>query len=199
MKRSIDLDEKLIKKNRIPLLYNEPSWVKLFGKARNRNIQRAREELIALVEKEKELDIKTKDLQREKLKAMKMILGISDSVNNENKPENIRLLDEYKNKVERINEELNELIFQLETMPKEIREANLNLLNATIEYGYRELNNREKILKQSIEEIDVLRTRLKELIKIKHDYEEWINETYRFFHGLLGSDTIEKIDEERLR
>lgn len=199
MKRSIDLDEKLIKKNRIPLLYNEPSWVKLFGKARNKNIQRAREELIALVEKEKELDIKTKDLQREKLKAMKMILGISDSVNNENKPENIRLLDEYKNKVERINEELNELIFQLETMPKEIREANLNLLNATIEYGYRELNNREKILKQSIEEIDVLRTRLKELIKIKHDYEEWINETYRFFHGLLGSDTIEKIDEERLR
>ncbi len=199
MKRSIDLDEKLIKKNRIPLLYNEPSWVKLFGKARNRNIQRAREELIALVEKEKELDIKSKDLQREKLKAMKMILGISDSVNNENKPENIRLLDEYKNKVERINEELNELIFQLETMPKEIREANLNLLNATIEYGYRELNNREKILKQSIEEIDVLRTRLKELIKIKHDYEEWINETYRFFHGLLGSDTIEKIDEERLR
>jgi len=199
LRRTIDLDERILKKNRIPLLYNEPSWVKLFGKAKDRNIQRAKEELMALVEKEKELDAKTKDLQREKLKAMKMILGISDSVNNENKTENIRLLDEYKNKVEKINEELDELIFQLETMPKKIREANLQLLNATIEYGYKELNNREKVLREAIEEIDILRTRLKGLIKIKYDYEEWINETYRFFHGLLGSDTIEKIDEERLR
>ncbi|NLY84894.1 MAG: hypothetical protein GX077_00880 [Tissierellia bacterium] len=199
MRRSIDLDEKIISKNKIPLLYSEPTWIKLFGKAKNRNIQRAKEELIKLVSEEKRIDARCKELQREKLRAMKMILGISDSVNNENKPENVRLLDEYKNRIENINEELDELIFQLETMPRKIREANLKLLNATIEYGYRELNLREKILKESIEEIEVLRSRLKDLIKIKYDYEEWINETYRFFHGLLGSDTIEKIDEERLR
>lgn len=199
MRRSIDLDEKIISKNKIPLLYSEPTWIKLFGKAKNRNIQRAKEELIKLVSEEKRIEARGKELQREKLRAMKMILGISDSVNNENKPENVRLLDEYKNRIENINEELDELIFQLETMPRKIREANLKLLNATIEYGYRELNLREKILKESIEEIEVLRSRLKDLIKIKYDYEEWINETYRFFHGLLGSDTIEKIDEERLR
>lgn len=199
MRRSIDLDEKIISKNKIPLLYSEPTWIKLFGKAKNRNIQRAKEELIKLVSEEKRIEARCKELQREKLRAMKMILGISDSVNNENKPENVRLLDEYKNRIENINEELDELIFQLETMPRKIREANLKLLNATIEYGYRELNLREKILKESIEEIEVLRSRLKDLIKIKYDYEEWINETYRFFHGLLGSDTIEKIDEERLR
>jgi len=199
LRRSIDLDEKIISKNKIPLLYSEPTWIKLFGKAKNRNIQRAKEELIKLVSEEKRIDARCKELQREKLRAMKMILGISDSVNNENKPENVRLLDEYKNRIENINEELDELIFQLETMPRKIREANLKLLNATIEYGYRELNLREKILKESIEEIEVLRSRLKDLIKIKYDYEEWINETYRFFHGLLGSDTIEKIDEERLR
>jgi len=199
LRRSIDLDEKIISKNKIPLLYSEPTWIKLFGKAKNRNIQRAKEELIKLVSEEKRIEARCKELQREKLRAMKMILGISDSVNNENKPENVRLLDEYKNRIENINEELDELIFQLETMPRKIREANLKLLNATIEYGYRELNLREKILKESIEEIEVLRSRLKDLIKIKYDYEEWINETYRFFHGLLGSDTIEKIDEERLR
>lgn len=199
MRKTIDLDEKIIRKNRIPLLYNEPSWVKLFGKAKNRNIQRAKEDLIELVTREKELDTRVKKLQREKLQAMKMILGISDSVNNENKAENVRLLDEYKDKVVNINEELDELMFELETMPKKIREANLELLNVTIEYGYKELNSREKTLKEATEEIDVLRSRLKDLIKIKYDYEEWINETYRFFHGLLGSDTIEKIDEERLR
>src|SRR5690606_36038561 len=148
-----DLDEKIISKNKIPLLYSEPTWIKLFGKAKNRNIQRAKEELIKLVSEEKRIDARCKELQREKLRAMKMILGISDSVNNENKPENVRLLDKYKNRIENINEELDELIFQLETIPRKIREANLKLLNATIEYGYRELNLREKILKESIEEI----------------------------------------------
>ncbi|MFA7534249.1 MAG: hypothetical protein WCY46_07955, partial [Tissierellaceae bacterium] len=76
---------------------------------------------------------------------------------------------------------------------------NLKLLNATIEYGYRELIIREKVVKESIVEIDQLRNRLKDLIKTKHDYEEWINKTYTFFHGLLGSEIIEKIDKERLR
>jgi len=199
LRRNIEINEKIIKKNKIPILCKEATWLKLFGNANNKNIQKAKEELMELLTEEKKLDKRIKELQREKLQAMKMILGISDSVNNENKAENVRLLDEYKSKIENINEELDELTFQFEMIPRKIQEANLKLLNATIEYGYKELNTREKILKESIEEIEALKSRLKELIKVKYDYEEWINETYRFFHGLLGSDTIEKIDEERLR
>lgn len=199
LRKSTILGEEIIKRNKIPLLYKDPSWMKLFGNVKEKNIQRAKEELIDLVAREKELEAKTKELQREKLKAMKMILGISDSVNNENKSENLKLLDEYKDKIHNINEELDELTYELERLPKEIRETNLKLLNATIEYGYKELSHREKIVRDSAEEIDILRARLKELIRTKHDYEEWVNETYRFFHGLLGSQTIEKIDEERLK
>lgn len=128
-----------------------------------------------------------------------MILGISDSVNNDNKTENIVLLDEYKDKIYNINQELEELAFQLEMMPKEIREGNFKLLTATIQYGYDELSSKEKIVNQSKEEIEILRQKLKELIKTKHDYEEWINETYTFFHGVLGSEIIGQIDKERLR
>ncbi|HEY8363006.1 MAG TPA: hypothetical protein VIK77_09000 [Tissierellaceae bacterium] len=198
MKKRIDLDQNIIKKNKIPILCHEPTWIKLFGNADNKNIQKAKEELIELLEENKRLDNRVKELQKEKVHAMKMILGISDSINNENKVENVKLLDEYKYKMENINEELDELTFQLEMMPNKIKEANLRLLNATLDYGYKELNNREKVLKEALDEIDVLKARLKELIKIKYDYEEWINATYKFFHGLLGSDTIDKIDEERL-
>jgi len=198
LKKRIDLDQNIIKKNKIPILCHEPTWIKLFGNADNKNIQKAKEELIELLEENKRLDNRVKELQKEKVHAMKMILGISDSINNENKVENVKLLDEYKYKMENINEELDELTFQLEMMPNKIKEANLRLLNATLDYGYKELNNREKVLKEALDEIDVLKARLKELIKIKYDYEEWINATYKFFHGLLGSDTIDKIDEERL-
>ncbi len=197
--RNINLDESILLKNRIPLLHDDNSWIKLFGDVNDKNIQNAKEELIKLVTKERELEIRNRELQKEKIKCMKMILGVSDSINNDNKVENIGLLDDYKNRMININEELEELTFQLETVPKEIREANLKLLNATIQYGYEELKSREKIVNQSISEIEILRNRLKELIKTKHDYEEWINETYTFLHGLLGSEVIEKIDRERLK
>ncbi|MCK9443671.1 MAG: hypothetical protein M0Q14_03955 [Tissierellaceae bacterium] len=199
LKKNIKIDKEMLRKNKLPLLYNESSWLRLFGDVEDKNIQSAREELTNLVSKEREIVAKSHELNKIKMKSMKMILGVSDSINNENKSENLRLLDEYKNKIENINEELEEIKFQLETLPQEIREANLKLLNATIEYGYRELIIREKVVKESIVEIDQLRNRLKDLIKTKHDYEEWINKTYTFFHGLLGSEIIEKIDKERLR
>lgn len=197
--KNIKLDENILRKNKIPLLFNEPSWVKLFGDSGDRSIQNRKEELILLVSKEKEMSIRSRKLQKEKLESMKMILGISDSINNDNKTENIVLLDEYKDKIYKINQELEELTFQLETMPKEIREGNFKLLNATIQYGYDELRYKEKIVNQSTEEIETLRQKLKGLMETKYDYEEWINETYTFLHGVLGSEMIEKIDRERLK
>jgi len=197
--KPINLDESILLKNKISLLHNDDSWNKLFGDANDKNIQNAKEELTQLVNREKEIETKNKELQKEKMKCMKMILGVSDSINNDNKVENIKLLDDYKNRMIDINEELEEIAFQLETIPKEIREANLKLLNATIQYGYSELKAREKVVNQSVGEIEILRERLKELMKTKHDYEEWVNETYTFLHGLLGSEVIEKIDRERFK
>lgn len=197
--KKVVVDKNILRKNKIPLLHNDKSWKKLFGDVKDININNAKEEIVNLVSREKELEDKSKKLSKEKLNCMKMILGVSDSVNNNNKVENIGLLDEYKSKMVEINDELEEIAFELETIPKEIRDANLRLLNATIQYGYDELKNKECIVEKSKTEIEVLRERLKELINIRHDYEEWINETYQFFHGILGPEIIEKIDEERLK
>ena len=197
--RSINLDKDILLKNKIPLLHSEPNWIKLFGSVDDKKIENAREELMELVAKERELEIQSRELQRQKLKSMKMILGISDSINNESKVENIGLLDEYKEQVLEVNDALDEVAFMLETIPKEIRESNLKLLNATIQYSYDELKIKEKFVKEANDEIEVLRERLKGLIDTKHDYEEWINETYTFLHGLLGSEEIDKIDKERFK
>ncbi|MDR7856574.1 hypothetical protein [Tissierella sp.] len=196
--KHINIDKNTKFKNRVPILYKDPSWNKLFGKTDDRNIQTAKEELMQLVAKEKEMEYEVKKLQSQKSKYMKMILGVSDSVNNENKVENVSLLDEYKERIYNINEELEELKFQLEIIPKDIKETNIKLLNATIQYGYDELKYKQKIVDQSVEEIESLKKRLTEAIDTKHDYDEWINETYTFLHGILGREIIDKIDKERL-
>ena len=37
--RNINLDQSILLKNKIPLLYNDESWVKLFGDVNDKNIQ----------------------------------------------------------------------------------------------------------------------------------------------------------------
>jgi cell fate (sporulation/competence/biofilm development) regulator YmcA (YheA/YmcA/DUF963 family) len=196
--KDIDLDENIIFKNKIPLLIEDKSWVALFGNIDNKDIQNIKEELAQMVEKQKQLDKMNRTLQKEKLHAMKMILGISDAVNNENKIETIGLLDEYKKKIEEANEQIDEIIFQLETIPQSIRELNFDLLKATVYYGYKELKDKEKKLKSVTEELEALRKRLQELINEKYDYEEFIDATYSFLHGMLGNEETEKLDRKIL-
>lgn len=196
--KNINLDENIILKNRIPLLVEDKDWLELFGNVNNKDIQYLKEELMELVKIRKELEKKEQSLQEEKTLAIKMILGISNAVNNENKTHSVGLLDKYKEKIENINEELDEIIFQLETIPQEIRELNFNLLKATVYYGYKELKDKEKRLKEVNDELDSMRERIKILINEKYDYEERVNLTYSFLHGLLGSEEIEKLDEQIL-
>ncbi|NMB26685.1 MAG: hypothetical protein GX987_01360 [Tissierellia bacterium] len=198
MFKNIDLDKNIILKNKVPLLIKDEDWIKLFGNVKNKNIQYIKEELIEMVKKGKELERTVATLQKEKLHAMKMILGISDAINNENKIETVGLLDEYKGRIEDINEELDDITFELETIPQDIRELNFNLLKATVDYGYKELKDKEKKLKYVIDELETLRERVKKLINEKYDYEEWIDSTYSFLHGMLGSERMEKLDEEIL-
>lgn len=197
--RDMELDENILRRNNIPLLFNDLSWIKLFGNSSDKNIENSKEILMGLLAKQKQVESEINQLQREKTKSMKMILGVSDSVNNDNQSQNVCLLDEYKQNILDINEKLEELTFEMETIPKEIREANFKLLNDTVKYGYDEIKYKQKIVDKSISEIEILRKRLKELIVTKHDYEEWVNQTYTFLHGILGSEIIEKLDQERLK
>lgn len=200
--KDINLDENILRTNRIPLLIQEAEWIKLFGESKNKGIQDAKEELIKLITRNNVLESCSLKLQKNKTEYMKMILEVSDSINNEkniNGESQIELLDQYKEKILEINEEIEETRFQLEMLPRDIREANFQLLKATVQYGYSELKNKEKVLDKSLKEIQGLRERLKELVQIKHDNEEWINETYTFLHGILGNEVIEEIDRQKLK
>ncbi len=196
--KGIDLDKDIIQKNKIPLLIEDDNWIKLFGNVNAKNIQYIKEELMELAEKEKKLGKRKEELKKDKIHVMKMILGISDTINNENKIENIVLLDQYKQKLEDLNEELEDVLYQLEVIPQDMRDMNFELLKATVEYGYKELKVKEKNLKNVTDEIKILRERLKDLINEKHDYEEWIDSTYSFLHGMLGSEEMEKLDKQIL-
>lgn len=197
-KKCIQLDESILYKNKVPILVKDETWLKLFGHVEERSISNLKEELEKLLSEERNIERKISDLQKEKLDVMKMILSISSAVNNEEKVESLELLDEYREKLLNINDEIDELTFRLETIPTEMRELNLKLLEATASYGYAQLKEKEEKLDRVVDELEGLKERVKELINLKYDYEEWVNAAYTFLHGMLGSEQMEKLDRNIL-
>ena len=196
--KTIDLEENIILKNRIPILVSDENWIKIFGELEDKVIQSTKNELEELLKEQKKAEREMAKLQKEKVKDMKMILNISDVINNKEKVESADLLDQYKDKIYLINEKIDGIQYRLETIPQEIRDTNFRLLEATVKYGYRELKEKKNKLEKIVEEIEELKERLRESINEKHDYEECISGTYTFLHGMLGNEEMEKLDNKIL-
>ncbi|MBS4534821.1 hypothetical protein GOQ29_04235 [Clostridium sp. D2Q-14] len=193
--KDIDIDYNIILKNNIPLLVNNPDWKDLFGDSNDKEINIEKEKLLELLREEKNYNRKLKKLQREKRDAMVNIVNLSYRVN---KDDNTALenLDDSKNKIIEINDEIKDITFKLESIPKDIREENYELLKATIKVAYKELRERESKMDFINDEIEELRNRLKSLIEEKNDYEETIHKIYTYLHGMIGKNEIEKLDKE---
>lgn len=194
----IDIEKSLISKNRIPILIKDKAWLKLFGDVGDRFINNARKEVENLLEKQRLAERQLRQKQSEKRKVMSKIIMLSDEVNNNNLLEGTDLLGQYQQEIHELNDEIDNLTFELETLPTQLREANLDLIKATVKLAYKQLAQWESSIEPFNTEIEVLRNQLRDLIEKKNDYEEKINSTYLFIHGLLGSEEIEKLDKNLL-
>jgi len=194
----IAIEREIISKNRIPILIKDPTWLKLFGDAGDRPINNARKDLESLLEKQRFTDRQLKEKSKEKRKIMNKILTLSDELNNNQLTKGTELLGEYQQKIHTLNDEIENLTFEREMFPKQIKEANLALIKATIKLAYKQLSECENGLEPLNSEIESLRNKIRELIDRKNDYEEKISTTYRFLHGILGSKEMEKLDKDML-
>ncbi len=194
----IDIERDIMAKNRIPILTKDDTWLKLFGDVGDKHINSARKELESLFEKQRLLDTQLKEKSREKKRAMNKIIMLSDEINNNQLKEGTELLGQYQQEIHTLNDEIDNITFELEMMPKQIKDANLKLIKATIKLAYKQLAEWEEIFEPLNSEVEDLRNKLRELIEKKNDYEEKINITYRFLHGMLGSKEMEKLDKDML-
>lgn len=195
---NINLEQSILAQNRVPVLVKDDQWLKLFGNTVDKSINNARKKLETLIEKEKVAKKTLIEKKKEKKKIMSKIIMLSDEINNNSYKDETELLGQYQQEIFEINDEIDRLMFELETLPKEIRKANLILLEATVRLAYKQLTEWENSIEPFNVEIDKLRNKLRELIEKKNDYEEKINTTYRFLHGILGSKEIEKLDKDIL-
>lgn len=191
---NIKLDDSFNLKYKIPILIKDKDWLKLFSEVDNRAIKKYSGKLLDLLREETGTKKELKRLEKEKEKTIKMILRLSDEINNEEKLEYINLLDEYRERLIYINETIDELTFRLENIPTDIREINFKLLEATINYGYTQIIDKEEKLDHINKELENLRERIRELNIEKRSYEDYVSDAYTFIHRILGGKQVEKLD-----
>lgn len=198
-KLNIDIDYEMLLKNRIPLLTSNSEWLELFGKLKDKAMSEEKTKLKAMIKQERETQIRLKAIKEEKKKLIARIITLSDEINNNDKQEHITLLDSSQAELNQLNEEIDELMFELETLPRKVREANVKLLELTVKYAYSELMEREEELGSINEDLVKLRAQLRDYITRKCDHEERVNKLYSFLHNSLGNEKLNELDQAMLK
>ncbi len=168
MAKRIVLEDRIIRKNKIPVLIHSKEWKTLFSENMSKTMKKKVQELEEKVEEEKQAFIQIKSLKKQKKQLMDKIIQLSDDVNSNKKGSNINSLELTKQQILNSNEKIDELQYKLETLPKEIEQLNLELLKETIHLAYSDIKegtDKNTVLTDEIAELrEKLHTKWEEKI-----------------------------------
>lgn len=183
-----------LKGKKVPILVLDRRWHTLFPQGEKpAEIIQLEEQLNELLKRQGYLVNDIKDLKKTKKKLMEgIVAGMNDAepLRDKKKKNQQRLLLEIKERIETESDELIEL-------PRKIKKANEELLATGAHYCFERLANGDEQLKIVKQEIEELRTSLREKTEWKDDLEESMNSAYSLMHGLLGHDVMNLYDKRK--
>lgn len=193
---NLTFDSSVLRKNSITRLSIDERWTKLFVTIKMPpEIQKAEEEMNELIKKEAMLKNEQDNLEPQKRKCMNKIMSlIKEAFENDNETAKQKL-KECKKEIERINDRIDNVLEDIEKLEDEMREANLELLNKSINYIFSTLktnNERALEIKKELAEIEERKKLLgEELESISLD---WTNYAVDLTE-LIGTDPVKEFEE----
>jgi uncharacterized coiled-coil DUF342 family protein len=198
MFRNIELDENIIKKNKVPILIKDREWQKLFQDNLTKSMEKLAQQLEELIAEEKECMNDLRKARKKKKILMEKILKLSNEVNTNDDKVAIVKLEQAKNMILEINDKIDELQFKLETLPNEIKNINFKLLKETVTKAYDDIKEGKNRISCLDKEIQRLRKILGNMWEEKFTTEKRVNNLYLYLHGILGHRETDKLDKKFL-
>jgi hypothetical protein len=190
-------DRKVLRKNDISILTLDGRWNSLFQNVeKSPEILKCEQCLKNLLKDQARLTSELKSLGPLKKKKMDTIIRLTEEAFDKGSEEAKREMQLCEREIKRIIERGKEIERRLETIPDEIRETNLELLEHTVNLVYFKI----RMDKRRVEELDRLiedtRQKLKDCIDERESLAQDNTDIYSYFHDLLGGDELEKLDKE---
>jgi hypothetical protein len=195
--RKKTFDTKTLRKNDISLLILDERWNRLFTDTpKTPAIERCEQKLKELLKEEARLTSESKEIAAGKKRHMDNIIKLTPDVfekNDENAKKEMQLSE---SEIKRINERTKKIEDQLDDMPGRIKQANLELLEQTVNIVYLKIRSNSKRVEELEKLIGETRIKLKEYIDEKESLSQDDTDTYSYFHDLLGGEELEKLDRQ---
>lgn len=177
----------------IPILTLDERWYRLVNsKIKTDEIIYWEKQVNELLKKQGRINNDIKDIKKLKKQLINDVVeNMEDDDDSKAKQklmnQNQRLIQESKDKISTLEDELMEL-------PRELARANERLLTETLKVCYDKINSNSEDIQVLAKWIDATRVKLKKNILIKQD-KEIINENmYSLIHDIIGPENCSKVD-----
>ena len=194
------LDIKVLRKNNISLLILDERWNKLFASTpKTSAIERCEQRLKELLKEESRLTAEQEEISLSKKHHMNNIMKLTTDVFDNNDKNAKKEMQLSENEINRINDRVKAIVEMHDDMPDRIKQANLELLEQTVNVVYFKIRSTGKRVEELEKLIEESRARLKEYIDEKESLSQDDTDIYSYFHDLLGVEELEKLDKEFFR
>ncbi|NLL67789.1 MAG: hypothetical protein GX236_08865 [Clostridiaceae bacterium] len=193
---NVTFDSSILRKNDITRLSIDERWTKLFVTIKMPpELEEAEAEMNELIKQEAMLKSEQDNLEPEKRKCMKQIMSLTKEAFEDDNETAKQKLKECRKEIERINERINDVLEDVENLEDRMREANVELLNKSINYIFSTLktnNERALEIKQELAEIEEKKKLLcEELETISLDWTQYAID----LTNLIGTDPVKEFEE----
>lgn len=189
-------DKSTLRKNDISILILDERWNKLFeATPKTAAIERCEQKLKDLIKEEARLTAEKKEIAQSKKIHMDKIIKLTPEVYDKNDEDAKTEMQLSENEIKRINAKLIAIEDELDKMPDRIRNANLELLEQTVNVVYLKIRSAAKRIEGLDKLIEETRETLRSYIDEKESLAQDDTDIYSYFHDLLGADELERLDK----
>ncbi len=183
-----------LKGKKIPVLTLDKKWYQLFMDGDRSSVAELEKDLNTLLKQQGKVNTETKDIKRLKKKLMGEIVALADEAVQNPNAETEQKIDQNKKLVEECNERLESYQDELLELPRQIEQANEQLMLATMDCCYEAMHQSRKEAEEIEQWVSQIRVELKKRLIRKQELEQRSRAIYSYMHDVFGAEVIDLFD-----
>lgn len=201
MKRNVDREKKelftaALQGKNIPILTLDNKWYRLLDEEEREAVRDIEDQMNALLKRLGKLNTEKKELKKLKKKLMGEIVTMVDAAGDHPTGTQTKKIEQHKKQIEESNEKLEEYEDELLDLPKQIDQLNIQLMLATMEFCYADMQENTEKIQEIARWVTKVRIELKKRLIKKQEMEQKNHAMYSYMHDLLGADIVDMFDLE---
>lgn len=201
MKRNVDKEKKelftaALQGKNVPILTLDHKWYRLLDAEEREAVKDIEEQINALLKRQGKLNTEKKDIKKLKKKLMGEIVTMVDAAGDHPTSAQTKKIEQHKQKIEESNEKLEEYEDELLDLPKQIDQLNIQLMLATMEFCYADMQENTEQIQEIARWVTKIRIELKKRLIKKQEMEQKNHAMYSYMNDIFGADVMDMFDLE---